>query len=111
MEAVVLTDKDLMEKLGMTREEIEQLKRDADAYDRGEWPEAKSVTVRYGRPPLFEDDELVSVTFKIGRSQLKRVDEAVKEQGCSRSEFLRCAVEDALGLLESEEPEGAGDGA
>lgn len=96
MEAVVLTDKDLSEKLGMTQEEIEQLKRDGDAYGRGEWPEAESVSVRYGRPPLFEDDELVSVTFKVGRSQLEMVDKTARERGCSRSDFLRRAVEEEL---------------
>ena len=86
--------KELIEKYGMTSEELAELEHDAKQYESGNWPEGK-VTIM-GRPPLYDGDELENVTFRIRKSRLKALERATRQVGKSRSEFLRDAVEDAL---------------
>lgn len=49
-----------------------------------------------GRPPLC-DEELVTVAFKIPRSYRDRLDEKAASQHETRSQFMRAALEAALG--------------
>jgi len=86
--------KELIEKFGMTSEELTELERDAIQYESGNWPEGKTTII--GRPPLYDGDELGNVTFRIRKSRLKALERASKQVGKSRSEFLRDAVEEAL---------------
>ena len=73
----VLTD-EMLEKLG-------------DAISRGEYPGSagKIIVAPVGRPPLYPDDELVTVAFKIPRSFRDKLDKEAKKKSESRSEFLR----------------------
>ena len=48
-----------------------------------------------GRPRI-SDEELVSLAFKVPRSQREAIDCAAAERNQTRSEFLRAAVEAAL---------------
>ena len=69
-----------------------------EACERGEYPgEPGEWVVRpQGRPPLC-DEELVTVAFKIPRSRRDELDAAAAAQGTSRSQFLRRALERAIG--------------
>ena len=73
----VLTD-EMLEKLG-------------DAISRGEYPGSigKIIVAPVGRPPLYPDDELVTVAFKIPRSFRDKLDNEAKKKSESRSAFLR----------------------
>ena len=66
----------------------------AEEYEKGTW-EGHSGGVRLGRP-RFGDEKLVSISLKISPSSLAIVDKKVEEQGGSRSDFLRDAIDKAL---------------
>jgi hypothetical protein len=91
-----MEDKKLEKLFGITAEEIEQ--RSA-TYESGEWPEGE--TARIGRPPLYDNDELENITFRIRKSQLLMIDRAVADAGESRSDFLREAASEKLSRLTS----------
>jgi hypothetical protein len=89
-----MNDKELEKMFGLSATEID---RKAAAYESGEWPEGE--TVRIGRPPTYDDDELENITFRIRKSRLLIVDRAAKTAGESRSDFLRNAVDEKLRRL------------
>ena len=90
----MINEKELIEKHGMTVEELLSLKSDAESYASGNWPEGKTTLI--GRPTLYDGDNLENVTFRMRKSRLQAVDRAAKEAGESRSEFLREAIDKAL---------------
>jgi hypothetical protein len=49
-----------------------------------------------GRPRLYEDDELETISFRLPKSRILAIDTTIKSKGESRSEFLRNAVDKAL---------------
>ncbi len=51
-----------------------------------------------GRPKIFEDDELENITFRIRKSRLSLLDDATSKAGVSRSDFIREAVDEKLGI-------------
>ena len=79
----------------LTDEMIEEL---ASQAERGEYPgkPGKMLVSPQGRPSLCEE-ELVTVAFKIPRSFKERLDKAASDRSESRSQFLREALEAALG--------------
>jgi hypothetical protein len=80
----VLTD-DMLEALG-------------DAMSKGEYPgnAGKVIVAPVGRPPLYQDDELVTVAFKIPRSFRDKLDNEAKKRSESRSELLRKVLSKAF---------------
>jgi hypothetical protein len=64
-----------------------------DAFERGEWPEGKTVVL--GRPSLA-DEEIRLVTFRLPLSKLAAIDEIAASEGETRSEFLRSLVDQRL---------------
>ena len=74
---------------------IEELAAQAE---RGDYPgkAGKMLVAPQGRPPLC-DEELVTVAFKIPRSFRDKLDKAAHGKNESRSQFLREALEAALG--------------
>ena len=52
-----------------------------------------------GRPRIFEDDELETITFKIRKSRLPLIDAVTGKTRESRSDFLREAVDEKLERL------------
>ena len=72
----------------LTDEMLEEL---GDAISRGEYPGnlGKVIVAPVGRPPLYPDDELVTVAFKIPRSFRDKLDNEAKKKSETRSEFLR----------------------
>jgi len=85
---------ELRMKHGMTDEELASLESDAKRYENGNWPEGKTTIM--GRPPLYDDDELTNVTFRIRKSRLLAIDRMASRTGESRSEFFREAIDRAL---------------
>lgn len=74
---------------------IEELAAQAEC---GDYPgkAGKMLVAPQGRPPLC-DEELVTVAFKIPRSFRDKLDKAAHGKNESRSQFLREALEAALG--------------
>ncbi|MEG2982363.1 MAG: hypothetical protein RR794_01765, partial [Raoultibacter sp.] len=72
----------------------EMLDRWAEAYESGNLP-GKGREIVVGRPRL-SDEELISITFKMPKSRLTKLDTTAKQLGETRSEFLRATVEQAL---------------
>ena len=72
----------------LTDEMLEEL---GEAISRGDYPGnvGKIIVAPVGRPPLYPDDELVTVAFKIPRSFRDKLDNEAKKKSESRSEFLR----------------------
>ena len=69
-----------------------------DAIERGEYPgKADRVIISpVGRPKLFQNDELVTVAFKIPRSYRDKLDSEAKKKKETRSEFLRGIIGNVL---------------
>ena len=71
----------------------EMLDEWAEAYERGEWPEGKTVVM--GRPRLA-DEEVRPVTFKLPVSTIRALDLKALAPGGTRSQALRQAIDDYL---------------
>ena len=69
----------------------ELLDKLAEEYEKGEWV-GHTGEVRLGRPRLSEE-KLVTITLKISPASLAIVDKRAKEQGGSRSDYLRAAID------------------
>lgn len=51
-----------------------------------------------GRPRLFKDDELVTISVRLPKSRLAAIEKIAKGTGESRSDFIRDAVDCALAV-------------
>ena len=74
---------DLEKKFGVSTSELDNL---ADRYESGDWPEGRTILL--GRPRI-SDEELVSVTIKLPKSQLEAIDNGANREGKSRSAYMR----------------------
>lgn len=85
-------------KGGMTLTEADFEKLGAAA-EKGEYPGTPGAWVvrPQGRPTL-SDEDLVSITIKVPRSQRAAIDAKAAERGETRSQFMREAVRDALAV-------------
>lgn len=81
-----MDDKKLEKMFGVTAAELDSL---AEPFERGEWPEGKTVVM--GRPRLAQE-EVRSVTFKLPVSQIAALDRLAESSGRTRSEVLREAT-------------------
>ena len=86
-----MTDYKLDNGYILTEEEIE---READMWENDTW-EGRLVNLRIGRPPI-SSEELGSVTFKAPKSRIAAMEKRAKDQGMSKSQFMRMAMEKAL---------------
>jgi hypothetical protein len=69
----------------------------SDAADADELPGTVVATMLgAGRPRLYEDDELETVTFRLPKSRIRAISAMIEKNGETRSQFLRKAVEKAL---------------
>ena len=75
----------------LTDEEIE---REAHIIENDLW-EGPLVNIRIGRPPI-SSEELGTVTFKAPKSRIAAMERKAGEQGVSKSQFMRAAMERAL---------------
>ena len=85
----MITEKELKSKCGMTNKEIAEIKKSADTYANGDWPEGKIT--RVGRPSLAVE-EVRPVTVRLPFSQIIALDGKAKSQGETRSAAVRKAV-------------------
>ena len=72
----------------------DQLNRQAAQYEDGSW-QGITEPAKPGRPRLY-DDELETISFRLPKSRIDAIDAASKQQGESRSEFIRRALDSAL---------------
>jgi hypothetical protein len=55
-----------------------------------------STQTHSGRPALYENEQLKTISFRLPLSYLSAIENVTKSKGVSRSVFLRDAVEKAL---------------
>ena len=69
-----------------------------EACERGEYPgkPGEIVIAPVGRPKLSTNEELVTIAFKVPRSQRDLLDEKVQQEQGTRSEVMRKILDDAL---------------
>lgn len=72
----------------------EDLEREAEMWENDTW-EGHLVNIRIGRPPI-SDEELGVVTFKAPKSRIAAMERKASEQGVSKSQFMRAAMEQAI---------------
>lgn len=89
----MITDSEAKRKFGLTDADLEGLRREADAFDSGEWPAGR--VSRVGRP-ASGGEPTRPVTFRLVESKASRVDEKAARLGISRGEALREAVDEWL---------------
>jgi hypothetical protein len=85
----MITKEELKSQYGMTDKEIAELKKSADAYTRGDWPDGKIT--RVGRPSLAAE-EVRPVTVRLPVSQIRELDSKAQSKGETRSSAVREAV-------------------
>lgn len=75
----------------------EDFERMAEEAERGEYPGTPGewVVRPQGRPPLA-DEELVTIAFKVTRSQRDALDRKAASRKETRSQFIRDALDRAL---------------
>ena len=89
----IKTDEELIHEIGLTEQDLRRMDARKAAYEHGEFPPGKTVLI--GRPPL-SDEELVTVAFKLPKSQKEAVDGYAKNHGQTRSQFLRGLIAKAI---------------
>ncbi|MCL2068350.1 MAG: ribbon-helix-helix domain-containing protein [Oscillospiraceae bacterium] len=69
-----------------------------DACEKSQYPGRPGafVVAPVGRPPLCPSEDLVTVAFKIPRSQRERLDKIAARKDATRSEFLRDVLSEIL---------------
>ena len=72
----------------------EDIERECEEYEAGTWSGGLK-NLRIGRP-RYSDEELETVTFKAPKSKVEAMQQMAKEQGISKSEFMRRAMEKAI---------------
>lgn len=87
------TNKELMEKYGISETEIAEMETSADAYDRDEWPEGSVHAM--GRPFLY-GERMKSVTYRDTAEEVSRMDDRAASLDMSRSDYLRYLVRQDL---------------
>lgn len=68
-----------------------ELEAEADAYERGEWPEGKTIRQGFGRPPMFDEPTCV-VSGRVALSTAEAFDAKAKANGQTRAERVRALV-------------------
>lgn len=86
------TDKEIEERFGLTRADIEEL---AAPWDAGEVPGEPMGEVIVGRPLKF-GEELKIVGFKDTESTIDKMDRRASSLGMCRSDYLRWLVHEDL---------------
>ena len=72
----------------------EDIERECAEYEDGTW-EGGLKNYRIGRP-RYSDEELGTIVFKAPLSKIEAMERKAREQGVSKSQFMRDALEHAL---------------
>jgi predicted DNA binding CopG/RHH family protein len=83
-------DEEILKSMGMTIEEVDEI---ADACEAGDYSMWDSSKVSYGNP--FEE-ELTAVSVRLPKSRVNAIKRAAQDNGISRSEFIRRAIDHEL---------------
>lgn len=95
MKAVVMTSEEIEQKYGMSKAELDVLSDDAE---KGIFHgEPRGEVIRGQGRPRLSDEDLVTITFKVPRSKRAAADARAAELGETRSDFMREALDAALG--------------
>ena len=86
-----MNDRELCEMFGTTLEDVE---REVAALEAGDLSAFDFSRTMVGRPMVAE--KMGSFSLKIPRSRIAAIDRVAKEQGLSRSEFVRRAIDREL---------------
>lgn len=89
-----MSDKDLCELFGISLEEVE---REVSAVESGDLSAFDFSKTMMGRP--MESEKLVSFSLKIPQSRMLAIERVAKEQGLTKSEFVRQAIDRELVAL------------
>ena len=90
-----LGDKQLIEKCGLTQEEVSRLAEDAEAYASGNWPKGKT---RIGRPRVLDENSTI-VAFRESEEVILQLDRRARSAGMSRSDYLRALIQKDLATI------------
>lgn len=86
-----MNDKELSKAFGTTLEDIE---REVAAVESGDFSAFDFSRTVMGRPMV--EDKMESISLKIPHSRIVAIERAAKEQGLTRSEFMRRAIDREL---------------
>lgn len=86
-----MNDKELCEMFGITLEDVE---REAGKIERGDYSSWDFSRVMMGSPMQNERMEMISAP--VGESRIKAMKRVTREQGISRAEFVRRAIDHEL---------------
>lgn len=85
------SDKETLESLGLDANRMEKIAERAEAGDFSDYDFSKT---RPGRPIVEERTEMVSAA--VGESRIAAMKRVTEEEGISRSEFIRRAIDHEL---------------
>ncbi len=86
-----MSDREISKAFGTTLEKIES---DVAAVESGDLSAFDFNRAILGRPMV--DDKMESISLKIPHSRVVAIEKAAKEQGVTRSEFMRRAIDREL---------------
>ncbi len=86
-----MNDKQLCEEFNITLEEVEQIVSKVESGDLSDFDVSKVIE---GRP--LEQEPMETISLKIPSSRVKAVNKIAKQEGVSRSEFVRRAIDNEL---------------
>ena len=87
-----MSDKELLDKFGVSEGELEQR---ASEYEADDWSAMRFGAPSRGRPRLC-DEKMDVLTFKAPHSLAQALGQAAKQLGVSRSEWCRRAIAEKL---------------
>ena len=88
-----LTLEQRQKKYSASDEEVAQTKRLEEMAERGGWPEGPTVHIG---GPREQDEDSQMATFRLSAAKVRAVDQKAAQQGKSRSDALREAVDERL---------------
>jgi len=76
----------------------EMLDELGEACERGEYPGTlgEALIAPVGRPPLYADEELVTIAVKVSRSSRDLLDKRAEAEHKTRSQLMRMILDEAL---------------
>ena len=86
-----MNDQELCELFGTTLEAVEQ---DAEAIEAGDFSAFDFSQAMLGRP--MEEEKMDTISLKVPHSRVVAMERAAREQGVTRSEFVRRAIDREL---------------
>lgn len=90
-----MSSEELNKKFGVTDEQLEAW---ATEYESQDWSSMKFGESTPGRPKLYDEDMEI-ITIKVPHSRIVAMKKAAEQNGISRSEFIRRAIDHELSAI------------